>query len=287
MQPPALRIPIRHLLLVILAQVLALFTQAWLSQALLARGYTESDAHYLAYLVVPPILLIMLAPVLVRHRQFLLRLFSPRRVTLRLALAAVALGVTTRLVWWAQMTARVSLGITVNDDPQAVAGPAFSWACPPLPSLMLGLLVMAVVIPVIEETLHRGVLQSAFVPKGPMPAILISALVFTVFHPAASYGFVFFMGIVLGIQFWVTGSLWVTMITHATFNGLIQFDWRCLRGQWNPPPESLPQLVPGAISLAVLAGALALIAALLRWQRAGARTAPAAAGTTTRWPPAR
>ena len=287
MQAAARRIPIRHLLLVIFAQVLALFTQAWLSQALLAQGFEELDAHYLAYLAVPPILLVMLAPVLLRHGAFLLRLFSPRGVTVRLALAAVALGIVTRLVWWAQITARVSLGIAVNDDPQAIAGPVFSWACPPLPSLMLGILVMAVVIPIIEETLHRGVLQSAFVHKGPLPAILISALIFTVFHPPASYWFVFFMGIVLGIQFWVTGSLWVTMITHASFNGLVQLDWRCLRGQWNPPPESLPQFVPAAVSLAVLAGALALIVALLRSQRAGARTAPAATGTKTRSPPAR
>ena len=287
MQAAALRIPIRYLLLVVLAQVLALFTQAWLSQALLAQGYGELDAHYLAYLAVPPILLVVLAPVLLRHRAFLLRLFSMHRISVRLALAAVALGIATRIAWWAQMMARVSLGIDVNNNSQAIAGPAFSWTCPPLPSLMLGMLVMAVLIPTIEETLHRGVLQSAFVHKGPVPAILISAFIFTLFHPPASYWFVFFMGIVLGIQFWVTGSLWVTMITHATFNGLIQFDWRCLRGQWNPPPESLPQLVPAAVSLAVLAGALALIVALLRYQRAGARTAPAATGTTARSPRAR
>ena len=275
MQAAALRIPIRHLLLIVLAQVLALFTQAWLSQALLAQGYERLNAQYLAYLAVPPILLIMLAPVLLKHRQFLLQLFSPHRITVRLALAAVALGIATRIAWWAQMMARVSLGIAVNDNPQGIAGPAFSWACPPLPSLMLGMLVMAVLIPIIEETFHRGVLQSAFTHKGPLPAILISALIFTVFHPPASYWFVFFMGIVLGVQFWVTGSLWLTMITHATFNGLIQLDWRCLQGRWNPPPESLPQIVPGAISLAVFAGALALIAALLRYQRAGARAAPA------------
>ena len=287
MQAAALRIPIRYLLLVVLAQVLALFTQAWLSQALLAQGYGELDAHYLAYLAVPPILLVVLAPVLLRHRAFLLRLFSMHRISVRLALAAVALGIATRIAWWAQMMARVSLGIDVNNNSQSIAGPAFSWTCPPLPSLMLGMLVMAVLIPTIEETLHRGVLQSAFVHKGPVPAILISAFIFTVFHPPASYWFVFFMGIVLGIQFWVTGSLWVTMITHATFNGLIQFDWRCLRGQWNPPPESLPQLVPAAVSLAVLAGALALIVALLRYQQAGARTAPAATGTTARSPRAR
>ena len=44
---------------------------------------------------------------------------------------------------------------------------------------------------------------------------------------------------------------------------------------WNPTPESLPQFVPGMLSLAALAVALLLIVALLRWQRAGALAAPA------------
>ena len=274
MQAAALRIPIRHLLLVIFAQVLALFTQAWLSQPLLARGYEELDANYLAYLAVPPILLAMLAPVLLRHRVFLLQLFSPRGMTLRVALAALALGITMRIVWWSQLIARVSFGIAVNDDSQAIAGPVFSWACPPLPSLMLGLLVMAVLIPLMEETIDRGLIQSALVHRGPLPAILISALIFTAFHPPSSYAFVFLMGIVFGIQFWLTGSLWTTIITHASYNGLIQFDWRCLRGQWNPPPESLPLAVPGGCALLILFIACLLVVGLLHYQRPGAQTAP-------------
>jgi membrane protease YdiL (CAAX protease family) len=274
MQAAALRIPFRHLSLVILAQVFALFTQAWLSQALLAQGYDALDAHYLAYLVVPPILLIMLAPLLLKHRQFLLQRFSPRGVTLRVALAAVALGVTMRIVWWSQLIARISFGIVANDDPQAIAGPAFSWTCPPLPSLMLGLLVMAVLIPMMEETIDRGLLQSALVPRGPLPAILVSALIFTAFHPPSSYTFVFLMGIVFGIQFWLTGSLWTTVITHATYNGIIQFDWRCLQGQWNPTSENLPLLVPGISALLMLFIACPLVVGLLHYQRPGAQNAP-------------
>jgi membrane protease YdiL (CAAX protease family) len=275
MQPPALRIPFRHLLVIVLAQVLALVAQAWLSRVLLAQGYEELQAHYLAYLVVPPVLLVSLAPVLLEHREFLLGLFRPRRLTVPLALAAVALGVTMRIVWWAQLIARVSLGITGSDDPQAAVGPAFSWDCPPAPSLMLGLLVMAMLVPLMEETAHRGFLQSALVHRGPLPAILMSALIFTALHPPSSYWFVFFMGLVLGVQFWVTGSLWTTMITHATYNGLIQFDWRCLQGHWNPPPDSLPLLLPGVSAVLALIVSCLLAVTLLRYQRAGARTAPA------------
>ena len=275
MQPPALRLSIRQLLLIILGQAFALMAQAWLSRALQAQGYEQALAHYLAYLVVPPILLIMLAPVLFEHRDFLLRLFRRNALTLRLVLAAVALGLLARVAWWAQLVVRIAFGITVNDDPQALAGPVFSWGCPPLPSLALGLLVMAVLIPIMEETVHRGFLLSAFLHRGALPAILISSLLFTVFHTPSSYGFVFLMGILLGVQFRVTGSLWATTITHATYNGLTQFDWRCLRGQWNPPADSLPLLFPGIAALLTLVAAMLGIVLLLRYQAAGARSAPA------------
>lgn len=278
MPPPALRLPNRQLLAIASAQAAALFAQAWCASSLAAQGYDTLDAHYLAYLVVPPILLLLLAPVLTAHRDFLLRLMSRRALTLRLVLAAIALGVTMRALWWSQLIARISFGITVNGDPLAVTGPAISWACPPPGALLLGVLVMAVLIPLMEETVHRGLVQSAFVHKGPIPAVLISAVIFTVFHPPASYGFVFLMGLVMGVQFWLTGSLWTTMLTHATYNGLIQFDWRCLRGQWNPPPESLPQTVPGLVALAALFFATLAAIALLRCQRAGARGAPASGG---------
>jgi hypothetical protein len=75
-----------------------------------------------------------------------------------------------------------------------------------------------------EETVNRGLLQSAFAHKGPLTAILISAVFFTALHPPSSYWFVFLMGLVIGTQFWLTGSLWTTIITHATYNGLAQLD---------------------------------------------------------------
>jgi len=282
MQPPALRIFFPRLLAIICAQILALMAQAWLSRTLSVQGYAELEAHYLAYLIVPPILLVLLAPVLFEHRDFLTQLLKQNAPTIRLVLAAAALGMAMRMAWWSQLLARVSLGVTANDDPQAIAGPVFSWTCPPLPSLLLGLFVMSVLIPLMEETLHRGFLQSALVHRGPLPAIVVSALVFTLFHPPSSYGFVFLLGLVLGAQFWLTGSLWATIISHATYNGLVQFDWRCLQGHWNPPPETLPQLLPGTIFLTTLLGSSVLIVALLDYQRAGAQTAPAPAANPAR-----
>ena len=287
MQPPALRIPLRQFLAIVLALVFALAARAWLTRVLLGHGYEDPGARYLAYLVVPPVLLVMLAPVLVRHRTFLCGLFSPYPLTLRLALAAAALGIAARVVWWSQLVARVSLGAVASGEPGAAVGPVFSWSCPPLPSLALGLLVMAMLVPLVEETLHRGLLQSALAQRGTLLAIPVSAAIFTVFHPPSSYGFVFFMGLVLGVQFRVTGSLWPTMITHATYNGLIQFDWRCLQGRWNPPADSVPLLWPAAGALLAGVAACLLVAALLQYQRAGAARAPARTAIRARSRPVR
>jgi membrane protease YdiL (CAAX protease family) len=274
MPPPARRLPYRQLLAVVLTLTFALFVQAALAQALAAQGYERLDAYYLAYLAVPPLLLLLLAPVLIRHRDFVMRLFSRHAVTQRTVIAAAALGVTMRLLWWSQLIAGISFGVTV-DEQATIAGPIIGWACPPFGSLLLGLLVMTMLVPLVEETLHRGLIQSAFVHKGPVLAVLVSASVFTAFHPPSSYAFVFLLGLVLGVQFWLSGSLWATTITHATYNGLVQLDWRCLRGQWNPPPESLPQVLPGLLALAALLLATLASLALLRCHKAGAHCAPA------------
>ena len=278
MPPIAHRLPYRQLLAIVLALAFALSAQAWLAGVLAARGYDRLDAQHLAYLVVPPVLLLLLPPVLMRHRALMLQLFSRHTVSLRLVLAAAALGVTMRALWWSQLVAGIAFGLTVSDDPLAIAGPVITWACPPPGSLMIGLFTMALLVPLMEETVHRGLVQSAFVHKGPIPAVMISATIFTAFHPPASYGFVFLMGLVLGAQFWLTGSLWATMVTHATYNGLIQFDWRCLQGQWNPPADSLPRTVPGLVALVVLMLTALAALALLRCQKAGARYAPAPGG---------
>ena len=274
MQPSALRLPFRQLLAIVLVQILALTTHAWFSRALFTGGYAQADAYYVAYLTVPPILLLCLAPVLIEHRRFLQNLLSASKLTVRLAIAAIGLGFATRVAWWAQLLARVSFGMTGAGEPGTVTDPVFSFTCPPLPSLLLGLAVMALVVPLTEETVHRGLLQSAFVHMGPLPAVLISALVFTVFHPPSSYGFIFLMGLVLGAQLWLTGSLWTTIISHATYNALAQLDWRCQQSHWNPPADTLPLALPGAIALLALAAACLLILGLLRCQRAGAQTAP-------------
>lgn len=269
-QPPALRISVRKLLAIILVLVFVFFVRAWLQLELRAQGLDVDFSKDLSYLIVMPALALMLLPIMWHHRDFLPRLLSRRQLTVRLALSAIALGLVMRTIFWSQLVARVSFGLARDTDPGAVIGPAFSFACPPPQVIGLGVLVMALLVPVIEEVLNRGVIQSAFVHNGRTRAVFMSAIVFTLFHTPSSYAFVFVMGIVLGLQFWNTQTLWASIITHTTYNGLTQLDWRCLRGSWNPTAERLPALVPGFVALGVLVAASGCAIWLLARKDAGA-----------------
>lgn len=272
--PSALRIPLRNIVALILTLVFALFLRTYLRLELIALGFQSDTAGDLSYLLVVPVIVLMLLPLVWNYREFLFRLLNRRHLTLRLILSAIATGILMRLIWWSQLIVRVSFGFPRNSDPDAVVGPVFAFACPPPHIISLGVLVMAILVPIIEEFLHRGVIQTAFMHKGRTHAILVSAVVFTLFHPPSSYAFVFVMGIVFGLQYWKTQTLWASMITHATYNGLIQLDWRCLHGTWNPTPEQLPAEGPGLVAIGILIVASACVIWLLTCISAGAPSTP-------------
>ena len=252
-----------HVTAVLLALTAALFARALLQIKLREAGTDPQFAADLSYLVVPPILALLLFPVLTANKEAIREQFKLSRLKPRLILGAIAIGVLLRVGWWSHLVAFVSLGIYRNGDPNAVIGPALSFQCPPVYVLVTGLIVMAVLVPTIEELINRGIVQSALYQYGPGLAVGGSAVVFTVFHPFDSWAFVFLAGLVFGTQFWITRSLWSSLLTHATFNGLIQLDWRCLHGQWNPPTSDIPLVLPASIALALLFTCVASIAFLL------------------------
>ena len=133
---------------------------------------------------------------------------------------------------------------------------------------------MALLVPIIEEIVHRGLIQSSMSHRGPIVAITTSAFLFAIFHPPASYLFVFTWGIVLGVQFWKSQNLWPSLLSHATYNGLIQLDWRCITGTWNPTMSDLPLVKPGIIAITGLAFAIVVVTWLLIGENVGVREAP-------------
>lgn len=253
-----------NLFAVLVATTAALFGRAWLQVELLGAGFQKEYAADLSYLIVPPILLFLLAPVLSKDKAYLRQQFHCKRVSLRMVLNAVLVGLLLRIVSWAKLIAGISFGLYQNPDPLAIEGPRFAFQCAPIHVVLLGFLVMALLVPIIEEVTHRAYVLSAFRSRGPIIAITLSALVFAVYHPIASWSFTFLAGLVFGIQYWNSGSLWPSLISHATVNALIQLDWRCLNGHWNPPATQLPLWQVGTPAICILLLASLSIVYLIR-----------------------
>lgn len=102
------------------------------------------------------------------------------------------------------------------EEPQAGYGAAASAGGL---TLALTLLFGAVLTPIGEEALFRGVLTNALGRFGPWVAVLVSAAIFAVSHgisiilPVA-----FVMGVITALLFRRTGSIWPGVIVHGTYN---------------------------------------------------------------------
>lgn len=90
--------------------------------------------------------------------------------------------------------------------------------------LILNLLFIAGLAAVGEELLFRGVIQRIFVRQfgQAWPAIIFSAFLFAALH-LQFYGFLprFALGILLGAIYWYSGSLWVSILAHFVYDGVL------------------------------------------------------------------
>jgi membrane protease YdiL (CAAX protease family) len=97
--------------------------------------------------------------------------------------------------------------------------------------LLLNLVLIAVFAGVGEELFFRGVLQRLFIKlfKNPWAGILVTAFIFSAVH-LQFYGFIprFILGILLGLIYWYSGSLWPAIIAHFAYDAfaviMIWFD---------------------------------------------------------------
>lgn len=122
---------------------------------------------------------------------------------------------------------------------------------------------MACLVPLIEEVTSRALVISYLKRHGAILSVLISAIVFALLHPISNFMFTLIAGIVFAVQYWGSGSLWPSLISHVVVNTLIQLDWYCLNGQWNPQADSLPLLIPGIVAAIVGLGCLVGVAVLI------------------------
>jgi membrane protease YdiL (CAAX protease family) len=255
--------PRTHVAAALLALAAALLCRAWLQVTLEAAGLDRRSAADLSYFIVPPLLLVLLLPVLRADQGFLRTLLRFRPVTLRLLLVAVAIGLLLRIAWWSQLVARISFGWQSSTDPLAIAGPVASFSCPPTATLVAGIVVATLLIPPIEELIHRGYVQTRFHSRGPVLAITMSTLLFVVFHRTSGWGLALAGGAILGSIYWASRSLWPGIVTHSVVNLEPQITWRCLNLHWNPAPDTLPLWSAGIPATLVFCLSVGLMAWLI------------------------
>jgi membrane protease YdiL (CAAX protease family) len=132
--------------------------------------------------------------------------------------AALALGVPLGLVGGL-------LGVAVNSaaaghlssDPTAVALVGGGGVA----RIFLTLVVTAVLAPLVEETIFRGLCAGSLIGRGVAPAVWISAIAFAIWHlnPVALRYYA-----VMGLVFagiWMKRGLIASMSAHAAFNGVL------------------------------------------------------------------
>ena len=90
--------------------------------------------------------------------------------------------------------------------------------------LILNIICIAGLAAVGEELLFRGMAQRLLIKmfKSPWPGILIAAFLFSAMH-LQFYGFFprFILGILLGIVYWYSGSLWPAILAHFVYDALL------------------------------------------------------------------
>lgn len=90
-----------------------------------------------------------------------------------------------------------------------------------LGGLLFNLLIIALIPAVGEELTFRGMLQQGLSRRmNPHVAIILAAAIFSFIH-FQFYGFLprMFLGILLGYMFYVSGSLWTSILMHFVNNG--------------------------------------------------------------------
>lgn len=131
----------------------------------------------------------------------------------------------------------------------------------------LGYVVAACVTPAVcEETLFRGTIQNGVKKFGKWASIIFASLIFMLMHGGPEQTIhQFIVGIIVGLIFYETGNLWITIIIHF-FNNFISitqlFAFNMIYGSVNNP-ETETEIVEISMSEAWSNFATNLVVALI------------------------
>lgn len=234
-RPQSTSSPIRiSIAAVLLFQVSALFLRSVMEARLVRNGTDIAVAKYMGAVFGFGALGLFLIPVIRDNWPGLTRQFAQRASWLRLSAASIALGA---LLWIANSQVLLlasTLDWLANADQLHTAVPIYNFACSGGFTLLLAIPVMCVLTPVIEETCSRGLILQTLLPRGRLRAILISSVLFMILHKPETYATAFVFGLFVAIQALNWRSLWGPIVTHGTFNLLVELQRTCIDAFWLP-----------------------------------------------------
>jgi len=236
---------------VMLFVVSALTVRSFVETKMVESGIDSVHAKQLSQLLSFALLAILMWPILVRIWPAIAIQFATPHSWFRLVIASIALGLVLRIAFWGELVARVSFGWAEIVDPDQAVAPTIWFSCPAPETIVLSIFVMALVTPIVEEVVHRGVILHSLIPIGKWTAIVVSALLFAVMHSFQSIPAAFIGGMFFAVQALNTGGLWGPVITHATYNLLTFVDWNCMNIIWKPAEVTDSMQVAGSIALVV------------------------------------
>ena len=121
---------------------------------------------------------------------------------------------------------------------------------------IMSMFIIALLPGIFEEVCFRGGLQNIINRwfKGPWIAIILTAFIFSIIH-ISYYGFLvrFALGVILGLVFYYSGSLWLSIIFHFLYNGVQVTALYVLNGQGANETKDIEENFP------IWAGVIALI----------------------------
>ena len=121
---------------------------------------------------------------------------------------------------------------------------------------IMSMFIIALLPGIFEEVCFRGGLQNILNRwfKGPWIAIILTAFIFSIIH-ISYYGFLvrFALGVILGLVFYYSGSLWLSIIFHFLYNGVQVTALYVLNGQGANETKDIEENFP------IWAGVIALI----------------------------
>ncbi len=278
--PPSTRAALSaSIFAILLFQTCALFARSFTHLRLLDLGYGELFANQLSWLLVPLLFGALAFPILRANWAAIRARFALRQVTLRLVFVSISLGITLRLAGWGLIAFQTAFSSSYAANVGDAIGPLLGFSCPPPMTLSMTVLVSAMLIPLYEELVNRGFLLEILLKYGRWLAIVISAILFGIFHDPYSIPFATVIGVFFAFQYLNSRILWASVISHCTFNLATIVDWKCLQIIWYPVPPT--STILSTLGLALAATSFGLAAFLvqsqcyLRHQSAGVQHTPA------------